>query len=117
LNNASFFGRIFAKSGGVTEAIKHIIEENNMDIQLKPVICDGLKECDLALKMANVGRSKGNFIEGMACVGGCIGGSASLSHGVKDKNEVDKYGKFAYEKNVTNSLRIFDIEEINFKRK
>jgi [FeFe] hydrogenase (group B1/B3) len=117
LNNASFFGRIFAKSGGVTEAIKHIIEENNMDVEFKPVTCDGLKECDLALKMANVGRSKGNFIEGMACVGGCIGGSASLNHGPKDKSQIDKYGKSAYEKNVTNSLRIFNIEEINFKRK
>lgn len=43
-------------------------------------------------------RLNGNFIEGMACQGGCIAGPASLHHGPKDKNEVDKYGKLALEK-------------------
>ena len=33
-----------------------------------------------------------NFIEGMACTGGCIGGAGCLTHGEKNKAEVDKYG-------------------------
>ena len=28
-----------------------------------------------------------NFVEGMACTGGCIGGAGCLTHGEKDKNE------------------------------
>ena len=46
----------------------------------------------------------GNFIEGMACVGGCIGGAGCLTHGTKDKAEVDKYGREAYEKTITDAI-------------
>ena len=34
-----------------------------------------------------------NFIEGMACVGGCIGGAGCLTHGEKNKAQVDIYGR------------------------
>lgn len=116
LDNASFYGRIFARAGGVTQAIEHVIQEYEIDIDLKPTPCDGLAECDKALKMLNAGRSPGNFIEGMACVNGCIGGAASLCHGPKDKNEVDKYGALATEKNIAESLRVFNLDQINFER-
>ena len=36
-----------------------------------------------------------NFVEGMGCLGGCIGGPCSLSHEMRDKGEIDKYGKTA----------------------
>ena len=36
---------------------------------------------------------RGNFIEDMACIGGCIGGAGCLTHGEKNKIEVDKHGK------------------------
>ncbi|RKD32077.1 4Fe-4S dicluster domain-containing protein [Thermohalobacter berrensis] len=117
LNNASFFGRIFARSGGVSEAIKHVIEEEKLDVEFKPISCDGISECDKALKIARVNKLKGNFIEGMACKGGCIGGAASLNHGPKDKKEVDKYGKLAIETTVRDSLRVFDLDEINLDKK
>jgi [FeFe] hydrogenase (group B1/B3) len=116
LNNASFYGRIFARSGGLTQAIKHLIEEQQLEVDFKPVTCDGLTECDKALSRLKFNRLEGNFIEGMACVGGCIGGAASLVHGPKDKNEVDKYGKLALEKNVNDSLRIFEIDDIDLNR-
>lgn len=116
LNNASFYGRIFARSGGLTEAIKHLIEAQNTDIAFKPVSCDGILECDKALNRLKFNRLEGNFIEGMACIGGCIGGAASLTHGPKDKNEVDKYGNLALEKQVKDSLRIFKLDEINLDR-
>jgi hypothetical protein len=32
--------------------------------------------------------------------GGCIVGAASLTHGQKDKKEVDKYGSLALEKKL-----------------
>lgn len=117
LNNASFFGRIFARSGGVTDAIKHVIKEEELNVDFKPVSCDGLKECDKALKIAKLNRLNGNFIEGMACKGGCIGGPASLHHGPKDKKEVDKYGKLASETSVRDSLRVFELDKINLENK
>ncbi len=117
LDNASFFGRIFARSGGVTEAIKHVIKEEELDINFNPMTCDGLIECDKALKLLKVNRLQENFIEGMACKGGCIGGPASLSHGAKDKKEVDKYGRLALETSVKDSLRVMNLEDVELKRK
>ena len=47
-----------------------------------------------------------NFIEGMACVGGCIGGAGCLTHGEKNKAEVDKYGREAHEKNISDAISL-----------
>ena len=117
LNNASFYGRIFARSGGLEEAVNHILEEHYPDKKdsLTAMHCDGMEECEKALKLAKFGRLKANFIEGMACRGGCIGGAASLSHGPKDRLEVDRYGKKALEPDVDHSLRIFNKEEIKLE--
>ena len=47
-----------------------------------------------------------NFIEGMACVGGCIGGAGCLTHGEKNKAQVDEYGREAYEKTISDAVAI-----------
>ncbi|SKA67297.1 hypothetical protein SAMN02745111_01432 [Eubacterium uniforme] len=46
------------------------------------------------------------FIEGMACIGGCIGGAGCLTHGAKNKSEVDKYGREALEKTISDAISI-----------
>lgn len=116
LNNASFYGRIFARSGGLTESVKHLVETSKADVDFKPVSCDGIVECDKALKLLKFGKPAGNFFEGMACVNGCIGGAASLTHGPKNKMDVDKYGKLALEQNVNDSLRVIDLKKIDLSR-
>ena len=105
LNNASYFGRIFARSGGVTDAIKQAIAENNIEADFRPVICDGIEQCKLALTKATHNVLEGNFIEGMACENGCIGGAGCLKHGVKNKANVDKYGKEALENTIHSALK------------
>jgi iron only hydrogenase large subunit-like protein len=42
----------------------------------------------------------------MACQGGCIGGAGCLTHGEKNKMEVDKYGKLAYEKSIKDAVSV-----------
>lgn len=116
LDNASYFGRIFARSGGVTDAVKQVIDVEGIETNFEPVKCDGLDECVKALKLASLGRLKGNFIEGMACKCGCIGGAASLSHGPKDVTQVDKYGELSKEKNSIEAIRVFDLESVNLER-
>ena len=101
LDDASYFGRIFARSGGLAEAVKEgLIETGNTKFELKPEICNGIEQCNLALLKKNKGILDANFIEGMACVGGCIGGPGCLNHELRDKTEVDKYGKDAGEKKI-----------------
>ena len=104
LDNASYFGRIFARSGGLSDAVAEGLKEQGIDFELKPCACDGIEQCKLALMMKRKGRLDANFIEGMACVGGCIGGAGCLTHGEKNKAEVDKYGKEAYEKTISDAV-------------
>lgn len=108
LDNASYFGRIFARSGGLSDAVAEALKEQNLDknFELKAVACDGIEACKLALLKANKNVLDGNFIEGMACTGGCIGGAGCLTHGDKDKSEVDKYGREALEKTISDAISV-----------
>ncbi len=106
LDNASYFGRIFARSGGLSDAAAQAIKEQNIGFELKPVVCDGIEACRMALLKLSKGVLDGNFIEGMACVGGCIGGAGCLTHGEKNKSEVDKYGKEALEKTIGDAVSV-----------
>lgn len=114
LSGASYFGRIFARSGGVSDAICQAIKEHGLtDVQFKPVTCNGIDECKIALLKASRNRKllDGNFIEGMACNGGCIGGAGCLTHGAKSKADVDKYGKQAIDKTITEAVNALDTEK------
>ncbi|MBQ3484742.1 MAG: 4Fe-4S dicluster domain-containing protein [Clostridia bacterium] len=108
LDNASYFGRIFARSGGLSEAVAQALKEQNIDFEAKPVVCSGIEECRMALlKLSkNPKILGGNFIEGMACLGGCINGAGCLTHGEKNKNDVDKYGREAMEKTISDAVSI-----------
>lgn len=107
LDNASYFGRIFARCGGLADAVAEGLKEQGLtDFQLKACSCDGIEECRIALLKKSKNMLDANFIEGMACVGGCIGGAGCLTHGEKNKAEVDKYGKQAYEKTISDAISV-----------
>jgi [FeFe] hydrogenase (group B1/B3) len=110
LDNASYFGRIFARSGGLTEAVKEAVKEKGKeDFELNPITCDGIEACRTALLKASKNVLQNNFIEGMACSGGCIGGAGCLTHGDRNKNEVDNYGREALEKSILNAIAPYTI--------
>ena len=106
LDNASYFGRIFARSGGLSDAVAEGLMEQNIDFDLKPCVCDGIEACRMALLKKSKNALDANFIEGMACLGGCIGGAGCLTHGEKNKAEVDKYGREAYEKTIADATSV-----------
>ena len=107
LDNASYFGRIFARCGGLSDAVAEGLKEQGLDdFLLKPCACDGIEQCKIALLQKSKGKLDANFIEGMACVGGCIGGAGCLTHGEKNKAEVDKYGRQALEKTIADAVSV-----------
>ena len=107
LDNASYFGRIFARSGGLSDAVAEALKEHGeTDFVLKPCSCDGIEACKIALLKKSKNVLDANFIEGMACLGGCIGGAGCLTHGEKNKSEVDKYGMEAYEKTISDAISV-----------
>ena len=112
LDNASYFGRIFARSGGLRDAVAEALKEQKVtdeEFHLNPVVCSGLEECKTALLKAQLGKLPENFIEGMACEQGCIGGPGCLTHGAKEASNVDKYGRLALEKSIEDSLYICEL--------
>ena len=110
LDNASYYGRIFARTGGLADAVKQALKEQNSSFEVKPLVCDGLDNCKLGLIKAMSPSRDFNFIEGMGCVNGCIGGPCCLTHEFKDKTEVDKYGKEAKEKTITEAISILNLK-------
>ncbi len=107
LDNASYFGRIFARSGGLSDAVAQALKEQGIvDFDLKACACDGIEACRLALLKKSKNLLDANFIEGMACIGGCIGGAGCLTHGEKNKAEVDKYGREAFEKTISDAIAV-----------
>ncbi len=110
LDNASYFGRIFARCGGLSDAVAQAIKEQGIeDFLLKAFSCDGIEECRVALLKKSKNVLDVNFIEGMACVGGCIGGAGCLTHGEKNKAEVDKYGREALEKTIKDAVSVLNL--------
>lgn len=92
LNDATPYGRGFAKTGGVANAINKAIEELKYeDFNFDPVICNGIKECKAALTLARSGKLKGNFIEGMVCEGGCINGNGTLVNKKNVNSHIEDY--------------------------
>lgn len=76
--DASHDGRIYAHTGGVTEAIIRAVKARNSKLNVIPVKGNGLKECGELLEKIEKGTIKANFMEGMGCPGGCIGGPGTL---------------------------------------
>lgn len=106
LDNASYFGRIFARSGGLSDAVAEGLKEQQIDFDLNACACDGIEACRMALLKKSRNALDANFIEGMACIGGCIGGAGCLTHGEKNKADVDKYGMLAHEKTIADAVSI-----------
>ena len=106
LDNASYYGRIFARSGGLSDAVGQALKEQNIDFTVKPAICDGIEACKVALLKKSKNVLDANFIEGMACTGGCIGGAGCLTHGEKNKAQVDEYGREALEKTISDAVSV-----------
>ncbi|TQI65994.1 4Fe-4S dicluster domain-containing protein [Clostridium sp. KNHs216] len=71
-------GKGFAQSGGVSGAVKQALEEQNFDLPFTCVKCNGASECKKTLTLLNAGRLEEDFVEGMACEGGCIAGPGGV---------------------------------------
>jgi [FeFe] hydrogenase (group B1/B3) len=104
LDNASYFGRIFARCGGLSEAVKEALKEQKSPFAVKGTYVSGLEACQGALSAIEGDRPEFNFVEGMACVGGCIGGPSCLTHEVRDASSVDAYGKESHEKTIAGAI-------------
>lgn len=106
LDNASYYGRIFAKSGGIAQGVAHVAETMGVT-GVKPVSMNGIDQCRQHLTLLRAKKATANFFEGMACDGGCVGGPLSITRSPKNVFDVDKYGNEAKEKEIDGSVRLY----------
>ena len=71
-------GKGFAQSGGVSGAVVQALEEESFDLPFSCVKCNGAAECKKTLMILNAGRLEEDFVEGMACEGGCVAGPGGV---------------------------------------
>lgn len=67
-------GRLYARTGGVSQAVTECVKNISPDCHVDPVCENGVANCKKLLDDILHGTASGNFFEGMACDGGCVGG-------------------------------------------
>ena len=93
--HASKAGRLYARSGGVSQAVEEMVRQLKPDrgVQVRAERADGTKACMEMIKRIKEGKTKANFFEGMGCIGGCVGGPKAILDKEKGKKMVDDYGE------------------------
>ena len=95
-DHASFAGRLYARTGGVSLSVKTAVNRIAPDrlINLRDKRVDGVKACKEILdKLKNGEALDANFIEGMGCEGGCVGGPKTNIDKVKAREIVNEYSE------------------------
>ena len=105
IDQATYFGRVFARSGGLTEAMAQGLEEHGSSVELKSEVCSGIDLCRVALLKRQKDMLTANFVEGMACSGGCIGGAGNLMAFTKKKENIDSYANKSTIKTIEESVK------------
>ncbi|PYG87749.1 iron only hydrogenase large subunit-like protein [Ruminiclostridium sufflavum DSM 19573] len=96
-DHSSKAGRIYARTGGVSEAVKNTLERlnPNREIVIRTQQANGIRECKEMLNELKEGRLNANFLEGMGCVGGCVGGPKAILNREEGRENVNQYGNQA----------------------
>ncbi|WP_347488963.1 [Fe-Fe] hydrogenase large subunit C-terminal domain-containing protein [Desulfoscipio sp. XC116] len=95
--HSSTAGRIYAGTGGVSRAISDTLNRLRPDrkIKIRAIQADGVQDCRKMLKDVLEGHIGGNFLEGMGCNGGCVGGPKAIIDPADGRKFVEEYGKEA----------------------
>ncbi len=99
---SSLSGRIYGKSGGVSKAIELTVKSIDEDIVFKGQSFNGTKNCIDGIEKIINKEIDATFIEGMGCVGGCIGGPKRILTVDEGEKCIDKYSE------DTNMITAFD---------
>ncbi len=116
-------GKLYARAGGVSIAVAESLEKLFPEKHrlFKAVAVDGVKDCKAILDKAQKGEVDANFIEGMGCIGGCVGGPKAIVSKEIGKEAVDSYADSSSTrvstdseciKEVFHKIGIFTMEDV-----
>lgn len=122
-DHASTSGRLYARTGGVSQAVSEMVEQLRPEREISVVAeqANGTKECMAMIKRIQEGKTNANFFEGMGCIGGCVGGPRAILPSNEGTRYVDDYAERAvyrtplenpYARRVLEELGITTVEEL-----
>lgn len=113
---SSVYGKKFATSGGVTEAVIQSLKESEEEIDAKVCKANGAAECKKALLFLKAGRLPEDFIEGMVCEGGCVNGPSSFNKPNVSKKSRNALLSQADKREIHENLKNYDMDSFSMHR-
>ena len=114
---ASVFGKRFGNGGGVTAAVLESMKELGEEINCDVAKCNGAAECKKILTLMKFGKLTADFVEGMACEGGCVGGPSAHRMEVQFKKDRDLLIANADSRSIEENLSEYDMHSFSMHRK
>ena len=113
---ASIYGKRFGNSGGVTAAVVQALREMEAGCDPKICVANGAAECKKALLLMKAGKLPEDFIEGMACEGGCVGGPSAYSDMISSKKSRDELLAKADDRLIGENLKNYHMDSFEMHR-
>lgn len=114
---SSIWGKRFATSGGVADAVIECMKERGEDTSgLKLHRAAGGNECKKALTLLKVGKLPEDFIEGMVCPGGCVGGPSKHRHITEINKARENLLSKADDRKVLENLKNYPMDKFSMHR-
>jgi iron only hydrogenase large subunit-like protein len=110
-DHSSLSGRIYARTGGVSRAVRDTLSRlvPDREIPLRALQADGVPALKALLNDVKDGNVAANFIEGMGCVGGCVGGPRVLIPREEGEKQVEAYGEAATYKTPADNPYVIEL--------
>lgn len=125
---ASREGRLYGRTGGVSIAVSEAIKNLFPDKAklLKAIQGNGIKECREILTKLKDRDIDANFLEGMGCVGGCVGGPKAVIPSEEGRKALDEFAENSevsvsldspWMKNILEKLHMDSVEDFKDREK
>jgi ferredoxin hydrogenase large subunit len=115
--NGSVYAKRYSNAGGVTKAVKQSLIEQGVNAGVNVRQCNGAQECRKALFLLKAGKLPEDFIEGMACEGGCVAGPGNIQEEKAFKRERDKQINNADDRTISDTVAEYSKYEFSMHRR
>ena len=92
------------------------MKESDDEIAATVNKCNGAAECKKALLLMKVGRLPEDFIEGMICEGGCVGGPSAFNDQISSKKNRDTLISQADDRGIHENIEHYEMNTISMHR-
>ena len=113
---ASVYGKRYGNAGGVTASVLEYMKETDQECDAKVCTVNGAADCKKALLLMKVGKLPEDFIEGMACEGGCVGGPSRFEEIASAKKNRDALLSQADDRKIVDNLKNYPMDAFSMHR-